>query len=48
MLTEVQLIGVSGQVCSCVYELAGREKQVFNNRQEAEAAFAALYQDAAA
>ena len=38
LLTEIQFIGVSGQVCSISYEMDGPEKLFFSNRAEAEAA----------
>lgn len=48
VLTEVQLIGVSGQVCSRSYEVDGPEKLVFTSRQDAETAFADQSADVAA
>lgn len=36
-LTEVQFVGVSGQVCSTTYEIGGPETLYFTNRAEAEA-----------
>ena len=42
LLTEVQFVGVSGQICSRNYEIDGPEKLYFSERAEAEAAFLAL------
>jgi hypothetical protein len=40
-LTEIQFIGISGQVCSTSYEMDGPEKRYFSDRAEAEAAMRA-------
>jgi hypothetical protein len=41
LLTEVQFVGVSGQVCSTNYEIDGPEKLYFSDRVEAEVAMRA-------
>lgn len=41
VLVEVQLVGVSGQVCSLSYEVDGPEKLYFATRGEAEVALKA-------
>lgn len=41
LLTEIQFVGVSGQVCSTRYEIDGPEKLYFSDRAEAETAMRA-------
>lgn len=48
VLVEVQLVGISGQVCSLSYEVDGPEKLYFATRGEAEVALMADPIDAAA
>jgi hypothetical protein len=47
-LTEVQFVGVSGQVCSTTYEIDGPETLYFTSRAEAEAVMRADAVDVAA
>lgn len=41
-LTEIQFIGVSGQVCGRTYEINSPDIQAFTSRAEAEGAFMRL------
>ena len=47
VLVEVQLVGVSGQVCSLSYEVDGPEKLYFATREEAWVALWADSEDTA-